>query len=83
VVEEIARQQGYTPAQVALAWLLDRGPHIVPIPGTRSVQRLEENARSVNIKLTATQLERLNGILDERPVSGARYIPASMAAIDA
>jgi aryl-alcohol dehydrogenase-like predicted oxidoreductase len=56
VVEEIARQQGYTPAQVALAWLLDRGPHIVPIPGTRSVQRLEENARSVNIKLTATQL---------------------------
>jgi aryl-alcohol dehydrogenase-like predicted oxidoreductase len=82
VVAEIAHQQGYTPAQVALAWLLACGPHIVPIPGTRSVERLKENALAVTARFTDAQLERLNGILRERPVSGARYVAASMATID-
>ncbi len=83
IVAEIGREEGYTPAQIALAWLLDCAPYIVPIPGTRSLQRLQENALSVLIRLGDAQFERLHGILRERPVAGARYPEASMAAIDA
>jgi aryl-alcohol dehydrogenase-like predicted oxidoreductase len=83
IVSEIAREEGYTPAQIALAWLLDCAPYVVPIPGTRSIKRLKENALSVMVRLGEAQLERLYGILRERPVTGARYAPASMAAIDA
>jgi aryl-alcohol dehydrogenase-like predicted oxidoreductase len=83
VVSQIAREEGYTPAQVALAWLLDCAPYIVPIPGTRSIKRLKENALSVMVRLGDAQLERLYGILRERPVTGARYPAASMQTIDA
>jgi aryl-alcohol dehydrogenase-like predicted oxidoreductase len=83
VVSEIAREEGYTPAQVALAWLLDCAPYIVPIPGTRNIKRLKENALSVMVRLGDAQLERLYGILRERPVTGARYSAASMVTIDA
>ena len=82
-VSQIAREEGYTPAQVALAWLLDCAPYIVPIPGTRSIKRLKENALSVMVRLGDAQLERLYGILRERPVTGARGPAASMATIDA
>lgn len=82
-VAQIAREEGYTPAQVALAWLLDCAPYIVPIPGTRSLKRLKENALSVMVRLGDAQLERLYGILRERPVCGARYPAASMMTIDA
>jgi aryl-alcohol dehydrogenase-like predicted oxidoreductase len=83
IVSEIAREEGYTPAQVALAWLLDCAPYIVPIPGTRSIKRLKENALSVMVRLNDPQAERLYGMLRERPVTGARYAAASMATIDA
>ena len=83
IVSEIAREEGYTPAQVALAWLLDCAPYVVPIPGTRSIKRLKENALSIMVRLGDAQLERLYGILRERPVTGARYPAASMATIDA
>jgi len=83
VVSQIAREEGYTPAQVALAWLLDCAPYIVPIPGTRSIKRLKENALSVMVRLGDAQLERLYGILRERPVTGARNTAASMMTIDA
>jgi aryl-alcohol dehydrogenase-like predicted oxidoreductase len=82
IVSEIAREEGCTPAQVALAWILDCAPYIVPIPGIRSIKRLRENALSVAVRLSDTQLERLYGILREQPVIGARYAPASMMAID-
>ncbi len=83
VISEIAREEGYTPAQIALAWLLDCAPYIVPIPGTRNIKRLKENALSVMVRLDDVQLERLYGILRERPVTGARYPASSMVAIDA
>jgi aryl-alcohol dehydrogenase-like predicted oxidoreductase len=83
LVSQIAREEGYTPAQVALAWLLDCAPYIVPIPGTRSIKRLKENALSVMVRLGDAQLERLYGILRERPVIGARLAAASMVTIDA
>jgi aryl-alcohol dehydrogenase-like predicted oxidoreductase len=82
-VSQIAREEGYTPAQVALAWLLDCAPYIVPIPGTRNIKRLKENALSVMVRLNDAHLERLYGILRERPVNGARYPAASMMMIDA
>jgi aryl-alcohol dehydrogenase-like predicted oxidoreductase len=83
VVSQIAREEGYTPAQIALAWLLDCAPYIVPIPGTRSIKRLKENALSVMVRLSDAHLERLYGILRERPVVGERYPAASMVTIDA
>jgi aryl-alcohol dehydrogenase-like predicted oxidoreductase len=83
VVSEIAREEGHTPAQVALAWLLDCAPYIVPIPGTRSIKRLKENALSLTVRLSNEHLERLHGVLRERPVTGARYPAASMMTIDA
>src|ERR1700722_146118 len=82
-VSQIASEEGYTPAQVALAWLLDCAPYIVPIPGTRNIKRLKENALSVMVRLGDAQLERLYGILRERPVTGARYPASSMVTIDA
>jgi aryl-alcohol dehydrogenase-like predicted oxidoreductase len=82
-VSQIAREEGYAPAQVALAWLLDCAPYIVPIPGTRNIKRLKENALSVMVRLPDEQLERLYGILRERPVTGARYPASSMLAIEA
>jgi len=61
---------GATPAQVALAWLLAQGDHIAPIPGTRHVSRVEENAAADSLQLTPGQLSRLAGI---RPPVGDRY----------
>jgi aryl-alcohol dehydrogenase-like predicted oxidoreductase len=61
-VEAVADEAGETPAQVALAWLLARGDDIAPIPGTRRVSRLEENAAADTIALTAGQLARLTAI---------------------
>jgi len=67
----------------ALAWLLDCAPYVVPIPGTRSIRRLKENALAVAVRLPEAQFERLYGILREQPVAGARVAAAWMATIDA
>ena len=73
-VESVAREVGATPAQVALAWVLAQGDDIVPIPGTKHVSRVEENAAAAAIKLTAGQLERLNAL---QPPVGDRYADMS------
>jgi aryl-alcohol dehydrogenase-like predicted oxidoreductase len=70
VVEAVAREVSATPAQVALAWLLAQGDDIVPIPGTKRVERLEENAGAAEVRLNADQLARLTNI--PKP-AGARY----------
>jgi aryl-alcohol dehydrogenase-like predicted oxidoreductase len=69
-VEAVAQEAGATPAQVALAWLLAQGDDIAPIPGTRRVSRLEENAAADALELTADQLARLGAI---PPPVGDRY----------
>jgi len=74
VVEAVAKEAGATPAQVALAWLLAQGDDIVPIPGTKRVSRLEENAAAARIKLTSEQLARLTAI---QPPAGERYADMS------
>ena len=82
VVSQIAREEGYTPAQIALAWLLDCAPYIVPIPGTRNIKHLKENVLSIMVRLGDTQFERLYGIL-RAPVTETRYPASSIPAIGA
>ena len=69
-VRAVAGEAGATPAQVALAWLLAQGEDVVPIPGTKRVSRLEENAGAVDVRLTADQLARLDNLA---PAMGDRY----------
>ena len=61
-VEAVAAEAGATPAQVALAWLLAQGDDIAPIPGTKRVSRVEENAAADAVALTEEQLARLTGV---------------------
>jgi aryl-alcohol dehydrogenase-like predicted oxidoreductase len=81
-VNEIARARGCTPAQLALAWLLSRAPNIVPIPGTRRIARLEENAGAAAITLTDAEQRKIDAVLRDRPVAGARYLQAGMAIVN-
>lgn len=78
-VREVADDIKATPAQVALAWLLAQGDGIAPIPGTKRVDRLEENSAADGIRLTADQITRLNNLT---PASGERHAEPDMAAID-
>ncbi|MET0211309.1 MAG: aldo/keto reductase [Burkholderiaceae bacterium] len=79
----LASEHDITPAQLALAWLLDRGPDVVPIPGTRRIERLEENAAAARIRLSDVLREDLCELLERHPVAGARYPEASMAMLNA
>ncbi|MFD3640132.1 aldo/keto reductase [Streptomyces griseus] len=78
-VREVAEEAGATPAQVALAWLLARGDGIAPIPGTKRVDRLQENSAADGIRLTPGQINRLTNLT---PASGARHAEPDMADID-
>ncbi|WP_327419871.1 aldo/keto reductase [Streptomyces sp. NBC_01230] len=69
-VRDVADRAGVTPAQIALAWLVAQGPHIVPIPGTKTPKYLTDNAGAADVQLSATDLADLNAI--QAPV-GARY----------
>ena len=80
-IEELAREKRVTPAQLALAWVVARHRHIVPIPGTRSIGRLEENAGALDVRLTAAELERLDAIAPRGVPSGTRYPSGGMAAV--
>ncbi|HEY2629865.1 MAG TPA: aldo/keto reductase [Usitatibacter sp.] len=82
-IEAIARTKGCTPAQLALAWLLHRGPNIVPIPGTRRISRLEENAGSASIVLTAADLKTIGEAIARQAITGTRYPEAGMASVNA
>lgn len=81
-VREVARSLGVKPGQVALAWLLHRGPDIVPIPGTKRVQYLEENIAAALIVLDAAKMRALDDALAPGKVSGPRYNPTIMAMVD-
>jgi aryl-alcohol dehydrogenase-like predicted oxidoreductase len=79
-LEEIAREKGITPAQLALAWVLAQGDDIVPIPGTKRRSYLEENAAAADVELTEDELQRIDDELPE--VAGERYDESGMAAIN-
>jgi aryl-alcohol dehydrogenase-like predicted oxidoreductase len=69
----VAARKRATPAQIALAWLLARKPWIVPIPGTRKLERLEENIGAAAVELTSEDLREINGAVSKIEVQGARY----------
>jgi aryl-alcohol dehydrogenase-like predicted oxidoreductase len=73
LLERIAAQKGATPAQIALAWLLAQKPWIVPIPGSRKLERLDENNSAVNIELSANDLAEIHNAMSQITVVGDRY----------
>src|SRR3954453_19132266 len=79
-VEELAKDKGCTPAQLALAWVLAQGDDVVPIPGTKRREYLEQNAAAVDVELTEEDLVRIEAELP--PVAGARYDEAGMASVN-
>ncbi|MEO8282680.1 MAG: aldo/keto reductase [Pseudarthrobacter sp.] len=79
-VKVLAGQKQCTPAQLALAWLLAQGPHIVPIPGTKKRERLAENLGAVGVELTAEDLRLLDELAPAGATAGARY--PNMSTID-
>lgn len=82
-VQELAQAKGCTPAQLALAWLLHQAPDIVPIPGTRSIKRIDENAGAAHVSLSAADLKQIATVLAEREVVGLRYPEAFMSVLNA
>jgi len=69
----LAQEAGCTPAQLALAWLLQQGEDIIPIPGTTSVEHLHDNLGAVNVTLDADLVARLEALINESTVQGSRY----------
>jgi len=85
LVEElggIADAKGCTRGQIALAWLLAQGDFIVPIPGTKRVKYLEENAAAATVELSDTELDRLDELFAPDAVAGERYVPEMMRMLD-
>jgi aryl-alcohol dehydrogenase-like predicted oxidoreductase len=78
----LAAEAGCTPAQLALAWLLHKAPHIVPIPGTTSVEHLHDNLGAVKVRLDAGLLARLEALVNQRTVTGHRYSAQSASEVD-
>jgi aryl-alcohol dehydrogenase-like predicted oxidoreductase len=77
-----AHDHGYSPASLALAWVLHRGDHLIPIPGTRSVAHLEENAKAASIKLTPSDMAEIEVILPAGFAHGDRYSDAQMKGVE-
>jgi aryl-alcohol dehydrogenase-like predicted oxidoreductase len=81
-VEEIAKEKGCKPSQLALAWVLAQGDDIVPIPGTKRRKYLEENAAALDVQLSADDLRRLAEFFPQGAASGQRYTEQMMKAVN-
>ena len=81
-VEEIARQKGCSPAQLALAWLLAQGEDVVPIPGTKQRRYLEENIGALDVQLTTSDLQEIEEVAPKGVAAGERYHEAGMRTIN-
>jgi aryl-alcohol dehydrogenase-like predicted oxidoreductase len=79
---EVAKAKGVTPAQLALAWLLAQKPWIVPIPGTRHLDRLKENLAAAEIELDASDVRAIEAAISRTGFAGERYAPASLAMVN-
>jgi aryl-alcohol dehydrogenase-like predicted oxidoreductase len=82
VVRNIAGRHNATPAQIALAWLLQKGDDIVPIPGTKRRSYLEENAGAAAITLDAGEVKKLDEALAPEAIAGPRYSETAMKWVD-
>jgi aryl-alcohol dehydrogenase-like predicted oxidoreductase len=82
-VEAIAQGKGCTPGQLALAWLLAQGEFVVPIPGTKRLEYLEDNAGAASVRLDAADLARLDAVMPRGAAAGERYGAIGMRLADA
>lgn len=82
VVKAVAQRKGATPGQVALAWLLNRGEDLVPIPGTKRRKYLEENVAAAELVLTTAEAAELDAAVPPGATAGPRYSPQQMAMVD-
>jgi aryl-alcohol dehydrogenase-like predicted oxidoreductase len=82
-IERLARAKGRTPSQLALAWVRAQGDDIVPIPGTKRVRYLEENAAAVAVRLSAAELAEIDAASPRHVAAGDRYPAAGMARVNA
>jgi len=80
-LEAIAREKGCTPAQLCLAWLLAQGPDVIPIPGTKHIERLEENLGALDIRLTPGEIERISAVIPIGAAAGTRYPEGGMRGV--
>lgn len=78
----LATELRCTLSQLALAWLLTRAEHIIPIPGTRSIAHLQDDLGAADVKLDANTMQRLEALINPRTVAGARYDAAAQAGVD-
>jgi|TARA_R110002111_G_scaffold238757_1_gene300478 aryl-alcohol dehydrogenase-like predicted oxidoreductase len=83
VIAEMARQKSCSPAQLSLAWLLSKGPDIVPIPGTKQLRYLEENVAAAQLTLSAKEQQQLETATARLPIMGERYTPEGMKGVNA
>lgn len=81
-IGRIAAEKGCTASQLALAWVMAQGEFIFPIPGTKRVKYLEDNAGAVNVSFTPAELEEINNIFPKNVASGTRYPEAAMSAVN-
>jgi len=81
-VEGLAMNKGCTPSQLALAWVMAQGDNIFPIPGTKRIKYLEENAGALNVDLTSADLAAIDSIFLNNPVSGNRYTEQMMGSLN-
>jgi len=81
-VEEIAKEHKCTPAQLALAWVLAQGDDIVPIPGTRHPERVEENVAALDVVLSESDLRRIDAAAPKGVAAGERYAEGGMRAVN-
>ena len=81
-VKDLASRKSATPAQIALAWLLHKGPDVVPIPGTKRRKYLEENLGAADVRLTSGEMAALDAALAPGRVSGPRYSEKQQAMVD-
>ena len=79
---QVAQDVGCTPAQLALAWLLHRGAHIIPIPGTTSLSHLAEDLEATRVTLDAVTMARLDALINQHTVVGSRYNAQSNSEVD-
>lgn len=80
--EALAHEAGCTPGQLALAWLLAKSENIIPIPGTTRIDHLEENVSAASVSLNDNVLNRVDAIVNQNTVTGARYIEATLREVD-
>jgi aryl-alcohol dehydrogenase-like predicted oxidoreductase len=81
-LQEIGREVGASPAQLALRWLLEQGDDVVPIPGTKRVAYLEENVGALDIDITEDQLRRVEELFPPGAVAGERYAESGMTTVE-